>query len=509
MRRRHAIACLLPLLLALALLPVPAGAAGQPDVLRVGAGGDYATLAEALAAARPGATIEVLPGVQTGQWTIEAALTLRGQAGAVLDGGGQGTLLTIAAAGVTVEDLTIRDSGRSLLGDDAAIRVTKDGARIIHNRLEDVHHAVYVTDGAAHAVISDNTIRGRPSLIQEDRGNGIHLWNAPDTLVERNVVEDVRDGIYVGFAPRSTFRDNSFRRLRYGIHFMYADDNTFEDNTFEESEAGAALMYSKRITLRRNVFAHSRSNRAYGLLLQECDQVLAEDNILIDNSRALFVNITRDSLFQRNLFAANDLALQIYAGSTDNTFRGNDFVANMQLVELDQGGSNRWEGNYWEEYHGLDIDGDGYGDVPFTTGDPLGTLMTDHPQLRLFRYSPAVQAIEVGERAFPVLELPEIKDDRPALRPIAQASGRLPALPARPAGAHLAQVLLALACTLAGLAIGWYGRRMTNSRTKNQEPRAENQESGVRNHKDHTISLSPCLLVSLSSCQAEVEADND
>jgi nitrous oxidase accessory protein len=451
-------------LLALTLVlfvPIPATAHGDGNALHVGPGGDYATLTEALAIARPGTTIELLPGTHSGQWVIGVSLTLIGQPGAVLDGGGKGSLLTIAASGVTVEGLTIRNSGRSLLDDDAALRVLGNDIHIRYNRIEDVHHAIYVENGAARTQITGNTIHGREALLQEDRGNGIHLWNAPDTLVEGNVVSGVRDGVYVGFAPRSAFRNNIFQRLRYGIHFMYADDNTFEDNIFEHSEAGAALMYSKHITLRRNVFAHSRSNRAYGLLLQECDNVLVEDNLLAGNSRALFVNVTRDSLFQRNLFAANDLAVQIYAGSTDNIFRGNDFVANMRLIELDQAGSNRWESNYWEEYHGLDMDDDGFGDAPFTTGDPLGTLTTDYPQLRLFRYSPAVQALEVGERAFPVLELPAIRDAHPSIQPVAQASGRLPALPSATRAGQFALALFSLASALVALAIVSLGRRIT------------------------------------------------
>jgi hypothetical protein len=132
----------------------------------------------------------------------------------------------------------------------------------------------------------------------------------------------------------------------------------------------------------------------------------------------------------------------------------------MHLVELDQPGSNRWSGNYWEEYRGVDLDADGYGDTPFSTGDPLGSLITDHPQLRLFRYSPAVQALEAGERAFPVIELPAITDSTPAIRPVAQPSGRLPALPDAPAGSPIGLLLASLAGALAGAAIIWRGRRI-------------------------------------------------
>jgi hypothetical protein len=89
---------------------------------------------------------------------------------------------------------------------------------------------------------------------------------------------------------------------------------------------------------------------------------------------------------------------------------------------MDAAGSNRWEGNYWDEYRGLDMDGDGLGDAPFATGDPLGLLLSDHPQLRLFSFSPAVQALGAAERAFPLLELPELRDQRPAMAPVALAA---------------------------------------------------------------------------------------
>lgn len=474
---------LLVLLLLPLVFPAPVRAHDEANILHVGAGGDYPTLAAALEVATPGTTIEVLPGVQTGQWTIKTPLTLIGHRGAVLDGAGHGTLLTVAAPGVTVEGLEIRNSGRSLLDDDAAIRIVNNDAKILDNHLADVHHAVYVTEGAARTVISGNTILGRKALIPEDRGNGIHLWNAPDTLVEWNTVEDVRDGTYVGFAPGSVFQHNTFRRVRYGIHFMYADDNTFEDNLFEQSEAGAALMYSKQITLRRNVFVRSRSSRAYGLLLQECDNVVAQDNILAGNSRALFVNVTRDSVFDNNLFLANDLAVQIYAGATNNRFRGNDFVANMQLVELDQPGSNQWDGNYWDEYRGFDEQSDGYGDLPFTTGDPLGTLVLEHPQLRLFRFSPAVQALELAERALPVIELPAIVDARPALRPVAQASGRLPNIRRGRSGMHWPLIGIGLLGGLMALGITLYGGRFT----PRGRPGRYGRGQSLRRHTDTTM----------------------
>ncbi|NJM06260.1 nitrous oxide reductase family maturation protein NosD [Candidatus Gracilibacteria bacterium] len=379
-------------------------------------------------------------------------------------GASSGTLLTVAAPGVRISGLTVQNSGRSLLNDDAAILVVADDVTIEHNRLHDIHHAVYIKDGAARSIVRNNTIVGRVDLIREDRGNGIHLWDAPDALVELNTVLHVRDGVYVGFAPRSIFRDNVFREVRYGIHFMYADDNLFEHNRFEYAEAGAALMYSKNITLRGNVFAHSRSSRAYGLLLQECDGVLAEDNLLLNNSRGLFVNVSRDGVFRRNRFVANDLAVQIYAGAERNQFTSNDFVANLQLVMLDAPGSNVWRGNYWDEYRGLDMDGDGAGDSAFSTGDPLGSLLSDYPQLRLFSFSPAVQALAAAERAFPVLELPTVRDPQPALLPVAGSAAADHGDTHAPRQPRLDLGLLALAMLLGALHQGIVAQRFAGFR---------------------------------------------
>lgn len=436
------------ILLALLIALAPAPARAEKHAITVGANGDYAQLVDALAATPAGGTIELLPGLQQGHWTITRSVTLRGRHGAVLDGGGTGTLLTITAPDVTLTGLTIQNSGRPLL-DDAAIIITADDVRIEGNRFHDIHHAIYVKGGATRAVIRNNTIVGRGELPPEDRGNAIHLWDAPEALVELNTVLHVRDGIYVGFAPRSVFKDNAFRRARYGIHSRYADDNLLEHNIFEETEAGAVLRFSTNFTLRRNVFARSRSSGASGLLLQECAKVLAENNLLVDNSRALFVSGTDESVFRHNRFATNDLAVQMDAGAERNRFEGNDFVANVQLVLMGTAGSNVWDGNYWEEYLGLDMDRDGYGDAPFATGAPLTPLPSNHLQLRLFNFSPAVQAPVAVDRRFPVLDLPEVRDPQPAMSPVALAGGKVPVLSSPPRGPRPALATLALAMLLA------------------------------------------------------------
>ena len=82
----------------------------------------------AIAAAQPGATIQVPPGTYAGPLQIDRPITLDGQGAAVIDGGGLGDVVTISAPDVTLRGFVIRNSGTSLDHENAGI--TGTGARV-------------------------------------------------------------------------------------------------------------------------------------------------------------------------------------------------------------------------------------------------------------------------------------------------------------------------------------------------------------------------------------------
>ncbi len=85
---------------------------------------------------------------------------------------------------------------------------------------------------------------------------------------------------------------NHIHHVRYGLHYMYSNNNSFKDNFFDNNVAGAALMYSEDIEFERNTFARCRGFRAYGILLQSMARVTARSNLVLDNSRGIFMNNT-------------------------------------------------------------------------------------------------------------------------------------------------------------------------------------------------------------------------
>ena len=107
-------------------------------------GANAATLQEQIDAARPGETIRLAPGIHSGPVRIDKPLTLTGQKGSVIRGNGNGSVITIGAAHVTIEGLRVTGSGLHLSDDDAAIFVTGNGARIEHCLIDDSLHGIYL-----------------------------------------------------------------------------------------------------------------------------------------------------------------------------------------------------------------------------------------------------------------------------------------------------------------------------------------------------------------------------
>jgi len=353
--------------------------------------------------AQPGDTIRLGPGDYNESLVIDVAVTLEGRGAARILGGYEGTVVHVTAPGAVLDGLEIAESGPHLTKDMAAVLVEADGVTVRNCSIRKSLHGIYVK-GGSHARILDNTVEGRLDLIESDRGNGIHLWNSHHNSVIGNEIFNARDGIYFSFANDTRIENNHIHNVRYGLHYMYSNDNSFTDNLFERNVAGAALMYSENILFARNTFARCRGFRAYGILLQSMDNVTSRENLILDNSRGIFMNNTNDSLFQDNDIVDNDLAIQLNGGGEGNRFAGNNFLGNLTELLLDVSDlETAWAdddgGNHWSSYRGYDLDRDGIGDVPL-----------------FYLLSPAAEVLKAAEEALPILRLGDARDPAPRMR---------------------------------------------------------------------------------------------
>ncbi len=420
------------LLLALVPLQVPS----SPETPTTHFVGEGESIGRVLEVANPGDTIRLSPGEFRENLVIRIPVVLTADrdpdvyAGAglrerqlpTIRGGYEGNVIHILAAGTILDGVHVSEAGPHLTKDMTCILVEADSVTIRNSRISESLHGIYVK-GGNHARIENTLIEGRADLIEADRGNGIHLWNSVGGFVSGNEIVNARDGIYFSFSDSTEVLDNHIHHVRYGLHYMYSNHNTFRRNLFERNVAGAALMYSEDIVLTENTFAACRGFRAYGVLYQSVDRVTAKSNLIIDNSRGLFVNNSSQNLIQGNDVVDNDLAIQLNGGSDNNEFLQNNFINNLsELIQDVSDMEITWAddagGNYWSDYGGYDLDRDGRGDRPFSIQNAFQVMESSTPEVRFYLLSPAAKILELAESALPILDLGDAEDPFPLMRPV-------------------------------------------------------------------------------------------
>ncbi len=349
---------------------------------------------------------------------IERALTIEGRGWPVLEGAGGSDVIVITAADVRIEGLEVRDSGVSYLHELAAIRVEgTSGCRIIGNRLLNNAYGVYLGN-AESCVVSGNEIQGA-FRSESEAGNGIHSWQGRHHTIEGNRIRGHRDGIYLEFTNDSAIAQNDVREnIRYGLHFMTSHRNVYRQNRFEQNGAGVAVMYSRDVTMQSNVFANNRGTAAYGLLLKDIGAGDIRGNRFEDNTFGVYMEGTNRSTFSGNAFTHNGFGLRVFGDCDDNRFFHNTFQGNTFDVTTNSSRNpNRFEENYWSQYEGYDLNGDGIGDVPHRPVSLSSVLVERLDTTYVLMKSPLFLLLDQIEQAFPMLIPEPLKDDRPLMRP--------------------------------------------------------------------------------------------
>lgn len=397
------------------LLPALAVSA---DVIHVPA--KDGALLSAVTSAQPGDTLLLMAGIHRGPLTLEKSLTLEGEPGTIIDGGGNAQVLVVTQPKSIVRGLTIQNSGRSLATEDTGIFVTKTavGSLIENNIIQSSLIGIYLK-GSQDTIVRGNKIFGLTDMRVNERGNGIQIWNSPGAIIEDNEIRDGRDGIFVTTSKRNIFRRNFFERTRIAVHYMYTNNSEVSENVSIGNHVGYALMYSKRLNVRDNV---SKDDRDHGILLNYANRSIIERNVVRDGkTKCVFIYNSSRNSFRQNHFQGCGIGIHFTAGSERNLFSENAFIANRHQVKyvgsrwLDW--SDKGRGNYWSDNAAFDLNADGLADTPYKPNDMIDEILWAYPTAKLLLNSPAVRTLRWAQRRFPALYPGGVIDSAPLMEP--------------------------------------------------------------------------------------------
>lgn len=378
------------------------------------------SIKQAIKLANDGDTIIVKAGVyKEHDIEIKKSIKLIAEEGAIIDGENKGEIVLVQADNVTVDGFEIINVGNSTIKDFAAIRIQRVNNFTIQNLIiRNPFFAIYL-QAANEGIIRNNIVYGEAKQ-EYNAGNGIHMWKSSNNIIEGNQLFRMRDGIYCEFSDENLFKDNiSKDNIRYALHFMFCHYADVTQNTFYNNGAGIAVMYSKHMKMYENTMRDNWGAASYGVLLKEVVDCEIHHNDFHRNTTAINIEGGSRIKYYHNDFLNNGWAINSRGGNYHNDFVNNNFINNsFDVAFTGKVNNNTFNGNYWSDYTGYDLDKDGVGDVPYSPVKLFNYLVNKSPEAIILLRSMFVDIVEFAEKVSPVFTPEGLQDETPSMKMI-------------------------------------------------------------------------------------------
>ncbi len=348
-----------------------------------------------------GSKIELPKGRFKGPIVIDKPLILVGQGEeTVIDGGGKGTVITIKSSNVAIKNLSIVNSGKEHESIDAGVRIKdSDFCEVSHCHITNCLFGIDLQN-VHNSKIEANYISSKPFALGI-RGDGVRLWYSNDNILRGNHLYKSRDFV-VWYSHGNLIEGNEGEYGRYSLHFMYAGKNIVRNNTYRHNSVGIFFMYSRDTIAEGNTILSSIGTTGMGIGLKDASNFTIKNNTILYCATGIYIDRSpfdpesKNKIFY-NKILYNSIGIHFHSLSVANDIEYNEFKGNMENVYDDSGKvhsvKNRWRRNYWDDYQGIDKDGDGIGDIPYTLYYYADKLWLLNPNVRFFYGSPVISIL--------------------------------------------------------------------------------------------------------------------
>jgi parallel beta-helix repeat protein len=193
-----------------------------------------------------------------------------------------------------------------------------------------------VIDGAGFTLSSGNAKEG---ITLSNRNNV--------TLKNFNITGFSFVGIHVENSSNISVIQNTFSNNYYDMRFEYSSFSNISKNTLTNTgfNTGICLIHSDSITISENLMA----NTGTSIEIWDSSSNKISRNNMTNNQRGMLLSASTNIMYYHNNFIDNAVSITIINSDAS----GANFADNGK------------EGNYWSNYTGRDVNGDGIGEAPY------------------------------------------------------------------------------------------------------------------------------------------------
>lgn len=369
-------------------------------------------LQESIDHAPIGATLTLPAGIYKGNIVIHKPLTIKGKdENVIIQGEGEGSVITINSDYVTLEKLHITASGGRMENLDAGIKLHQvKQCKITHCHLTDTLYGIDM-NGVEDSEISYNYITSKKTTIPL-RGDALKIWYAKNNHIQNNIIERSRD-VTLTYSHHNFIEGNTFLSNRFALHLSMSHQNTIKNNTFQYNAVGILMMGIKDTNITGNQILSSKGAAGIAVVADKVSHFYFEHNLVKYNARALYIDEKGNEkgvqrFIRYNQFLYNSEVFHFHSQIKNNIITHNIIKGNiddvLQDLTSDLPENNTIAYNYWDRYEGFDRNHDNVGDNPHRIFLYADQLWKQNNTLKFFYNTPILSVINLLSRIAPFIE---------------------------------------------------------------------------------------------------------